>query len=52
MPTLLRTMSSANPTELPVEESVPQHFTINLKTAAKLNIAIPEEVMRRVEVIR
>ena len=47
-----RILRGANPAELPVEESVPQHFTINLKTAAKLNIAIPEEVMHRVEASR
>lgn len=47
-----RILRGANPAQLAVEESVPQHFTVNLKTAAALGIAVSEEAMVRAHTIR
>ncbi|MDQ2948443.1 MAG: ABC transporter substrate-binding protein, partial [Acidobacteriota bacterium] len=44
-----RILKGATPATLPVEQSVPFLYTVNLRTAQKLHIAIPEDVLGSVE---
>ncbi|MGI8988407.1 MAG: ABC transporter substrate binding protein [Bryobacteraceae bacterium] len=43
-----RILKGANPATLPVGESIPFLYTVNLRTAEKLRLAVPEDVLRSV----
>jgi putative ABC transport system substrate-binding protein len=46
-----RILKGANPATMPVEESVPFLYTVNLRTARKLAVSVPEEMIRSVDVV-
>ena len=44
-----RILAGANAGELPVEQSIPSRYTLNLTTAARLGIKAPEHVIGRMD---
>jgi putative ABC transport system substrate-binding protein len=46
-----RILKGANPSTMTVEESVPFLYTLNLRTARRLTVSVPEDIIRGVDVV-